>query len=680
MDFSLFCLFTMAEHLVRVFIEWMSSDGTWDMQMKISTGATLCGVILLSDKMNITNMCSGRVTYPLLISLANIKMDVRNKESLHAFLLLALMPITKFTHYISRMCSVLAACIGRMMADPIGNLQYYFIPLVSYIVDTPEACMLACVQFNISLVMTATYKDFSNPDHHYQLASIECNVSDVIKYFAACKQFRLSDVLHPFYQDWPPAQSSEFIMPKSLHEWHYEFWDHDVRCGITKLKQVSRRAQRDIQRFIVVTDVITAVHALMEFQYLSQATAITSITCNKIKAVLQEFHDHKHAIIDNGFCQGAKTSSILKHWHIPKIKLMQSVAPNIERIGSLLQWSADTMEHTHIEVINDHASTTNHHNYDSQICWCLNRYEKSLHAAVLPDGKGHDSDKESDNGVIEEDTRNILDSIWALACRVSNFFNIVIQLSSSFLNFVPTLLHTFKARSTAIHLNYDVSHRYVPIDDITEMFELPNLCGALANYLLCEQIFFHNLRSLLDVYLPFGGLYVWYKVHLQQKVYHDSSTVAPTFTVNVHPPDSSWKYGQYDIAVMNIDDQWQWPFSGLQDHAIVNVHLIMCPATLKGCGGVGPHSDHFLVYVQCLDILPQGNRNGSTAEHTRATCTSDSLLGEVFPMDQLQLYAHIVPHFGWKADNRLSLTNCIHSSQSFFLNTYFNKDFFYAIN
>ncbi|KAI9570110.1 hypothetical protein HD554DRAFT_2246976 [Boletus coccyginus] len=398
----------------------------------------------------------------------------------------------------------------------------------------------------------------------------------------------------------------------------------------------------------------------------------------------------------------AKTSSILKHWHIPKIELMQSVAPSIERVGSLLQWSADTTEHAHIEVVKDPASTTNNHNYDSQICRCLDRYEKcrlfdtalALHAAVSPDGEGHDSDKESDNGVIEEDTRNVLDSIWAPARRVSNFFDIATRLSSSPLNSVPTPLRTFKARSTAIHLNYDASRRHVPIDDIAEMFELPDLRGALADYLLHEQNFPHNLhtfggqrRSPPDAYLPFGGLHVWYKVRLQQKVYHDPSTVAPTFTVNAHPPDSSWKYGRYDAAVMNIDDQWQWPSSGLQGHAIVNVRLIMCPATPKGCGGVGPHSDRFLMYAQRLDILPQGNRNGSTAERTtglhvlkRATRASGSLLGEVFPVDQLRSYAHIVPRFGRKADNRLSSTNCIHSSQSFFLNTYFDKDFFYAIN
>jgi len=35
MDFSLFRLFTTAECLVRMFTEWLSSDGAWDMQVRI---------------------------------------------------------------------------------------------------------------------------------------------------------------------------------------------------------------------------------------------------------------------------------------------------------------------------------------------------------------------------------------------------------------------------------------------------------------------------------------------------------------------------------------------------------------------------------------------------------------------------------------------------------------------
>ncbi|KAI6018493.1 hypothetical protein BKA83DRAFT_4057831, partial [Pisolithus microcarpus] len=106
----------------------------------IPEGSTVCGVILSSDKTNITNMCGGRVTHPLLISLMNIKMKVRNKALSHAFLLLALMPIPQFIHLVPRMCMVLQECLfhqclniilkplkqaahlGQMMSNPVRNL------------------------------------------------------------------------------------------------------------------------------------------------------------------------------------------------------------------------------------------------------------------------------------------------------------------------------------------------------------------------------------------------------------------------------------------------------------------------------------------------------------------------------------------------------------------------------
>ncbi|KAG6326817.1 hypothetical protein ID866_12272 [Astraeus odoratus] len=32
-----------------------------------------------------------------------------------------------------------------MMSDPARNVQFCYTPLVSYIINTPKACMLACI-------------------------------------------------------------------------------------------------------------------------------------------------------------------------------------------------------------------------------------------------------------------------------------------------------------------------------------------------------------------------------------------------------------------------------------------------------------------------------------------------------------------------------------------------------
>ncbi|KIJ10397.1 hypothetical protein PAXINDRAFT_86129 [Paxillus involutus ATCC 200175] len=562
-DFSPYHVYTTAEHLVREYSEWMTSDGAWDMQSKLPNGATLCGVILSSDKTHITNMCGGKVAHPLLISLANIKMSVRNKASSHAFLLLALMPIPNFIHPVSRMRSVLeahlfhqcldldleplkqAARIGRMMSDPLGNLWHCYTPLASYIVDTPEACMLA-----------------------------------------SCKQFRLSGVSDPFWHDWSLCDPSQFLTPEALHHWHRAFWDHDVRwCkqalgaqeldfrfavlqpitglrhfkeGITNLKQVSGWTQRDIQCYIIVviagaadSDVVIAIRALMDFRYLSQATVVTAEGRDRIANVLKTFHDHKQSIINSGLRQGTK-GGILEHWQIPKLELMQSVAPSISQTGSLLQWSADTTEHAHIEVVKDPASTTNNHDYNSQICQCLDHLEKCrqfatavglreiadhVHESVAVDSNDMipEDNGNKDPGDDSEQTTDVLNDLWAPKRAPLDFFAIAKKLGMAVPGSVPLPLCTFMGGSTAIHINHDPSISRISVDTAAEKFDLPDLHGALSDYLTREgpnaqhiHLFGAQRRSPPDAYLPFSDLQVWYKVHIQQRAYHNPSILAST--------------------------------------------------------------------------------------------------------------------------------------------------------
>ncbi|KAI5984559.1 hypothetical protein EDC04DRAFT_2590920 [Pisolithus marmoratus] len=81
------------------------------MQSKLPPGATMCSIILSSDKTHITNMCGGKVAHLLLISLANIKMAMQNKASSDAFLLNALILVIDFIHPTPRLHSVLEACL-----------------------------------------------------------------------------------------------------------------------------------------------------------------------------------------------------------------------------------------------------------------------------------------------------------------------------------------------------------------------------------------------------------------------------------------------------------------------------------------------------------------------------------------------------------------------------------------
>ncbi|KAF8442868.1 hypothetical protein L210DRAFT_3397165, partial [Boletus edulis BED1] len=440
--------------------------------------------------------------------------------------------------------------------------------------------------------------------------------------------------------------------------------------------------------------IVTAIRALMEFRYLAQAPAITSRSRDNIGAALRKFHDHKQAILDAGLRKGKKRD--LDHFYIPKLELIQSVVPSITQAGCLLQWSADTTEHAHIEVVKEPASMTNHHDYDAQVCRALDRDERCrlFDAAICLQTAINDAtvDTDEDRDETCEDLESIcpqdvLRDLWTANRQSTNFFDVARKEST--VNLPP---RTIVAGFTAIHLNFNPIHRRQSIDEVARQFQLPDLRAALADYVKREgragrgrfHTFGRARQSGRDASLPFSELQIWHKVRLQQKSYHFPDKLGSTFTINAHPPgeDRTWKFGRYDAAILQVDQAHQWPLSGLTEHNVVLVRLIMCPACPKR--GHTPWATRALVYAERLDVVYQ---RGSETEPTTglhvlqmAKRASGENIGEVFPLDQLRSYAHIVPRFGRVADNRLTHSNSIYGSKNFFLNKYFDKDFFYSIS
>ena len=339
-------------------------------QTQLGPGASLLGVILSSDKTNISAMTGGRSAHPLLISLANISMEYRNKDFNNTYLLLALLPIPKFIYHKRAIRGMLearlyhqcldivldplkaASRLGVMLSDPLGNLRWCFTPLASFIVDTPEAQLISCVGGKTSPVTMANYQQFGDGFRHpSQTGSITLSTINKIRgsanakletYEKAAKSYRLNGVQLPFWRDWTlSSDPSSFLTSEPLHHWHKQFWDHDTKwCiymlggagidfrfsvlynrsgyrhfkeGISGLKQVTGREQRDIQRYIIVViadavppQFLVAIRALLDFRYFAQSSVINERVCQNITDALSLFHQHKGAILDAGARRGKK--------------------------------------------------------------------------------------------------------------------------------------------------------------------------------------------------------------------------------------------------------------------------------------------------------------------------------------------------------------------------------------
>jgi len=524
-------------------------------------GATLLGTILSSDKTNISVMTGDCTAHPVLLSLANIRADVRMKSSNHAFLLVALLPRPKFItkekgvrgvleNRVVHLCLdiitnplKLAARFGRMMADPRGYSRFCFTALASYMVDTPEATMLAGVAGKTSHLTMADYRKFGDPIRQEprtasttlaQLAALAESVNplDLPAYIPAAKAIRLNGVHLPFWRDWflqtpsgvPTrtlmADPCRFLTPEPLHHWHKQFWDHDVKWsmraigadeldfrfstlqpivgfkyfkdGVSVLKQVTGRTHRDVERYIVGViagkappSFVIAIRALMDFRYLAQSRQLDDNSLSRISTSLSLFHQHKQTILDIGARVG-KGNKRMDHFQIPKLELMHGVVPSVIDSGAVIQWSADRTEHAHITEIKVPGRSGNNQDHNPQICRWLDRSEKHRNFSLalhLLAPSAHSTDTPNDEEPTEHIDRDDQPDESPLTNPPPDLFSQAVQLSASVSPSTPLPLRTFCTDSTAFCLNRHPDILQLTVDEVAAKFKLPDLRPALADYI-----------------------------------------------------------------------------------------------------------------------------------------------------------------------------------------------------
>ena len=355
-------------------------------------------------------------------------MDIRMKSSYHALSLIGLLPCPKFIgvkkslrgvmenrlihHCLDIICKPLkeASVQGAFLANSLGRIRCCFTPIISYIVDTPEAAVIAGVGGKTSHLTLASHKLFGDHfQHPTRLASLTLsqiehlckeidpwNLERYAKESQSC--FRLNGVHLPFWRDWmlpdgTIAEPSQFLTPEPLHHWHKQFWDHDAKwciravgsaeidlrfsllqpcvgfrhfkAGISLLKQVTGRDHRNVQRYIIaiIADAvpkkfILCIRALCDFRYLAQSRTIDTRTLTEISNALTLFHQNKQAILDAGARVG-KGNKQLGHFFIPKLELLHNVVTSTCWSGPPIQWSADPTKRAHIDAIKVPSENTN---------------------------------------------------------------------------------------------------------------------------------------------------------------------------------------------------------------------------------------------------------------------------------------------------------------------------------
>ncbi|KAF7326260.1 Fatty acid synthase [Mycena kentingensis (nom. inval.)] len=542
----------------RVHKEWINSNGAWQMQVTtlffpttrteilfkeaIPAGRTVLGIVASSDKTNISVMNGDRVAHPFLLSLANIRSEVASKASSNAFIMTALLPVPRFLcakklrgimekrllhQCLDIVCGPLklAARDGASLSTSDGCLIMAHTPLVSYIVDTPEAADLSGVKGKTSHLTMASHKTFGDAVRQPERAgastweaicSLNARVSpdDVAAYQKAAKAHpnRLSGVHLPFWRDWPLSTNpSQFLTPEVLHHIHKAFFDHDFQWGrtilgdaemdfrlsvlhprsgsrhfqdgVTRLKQLGGREHRDLERsFISIIaeaaprEVVCALRALMDFRFMAQAPQINESTLVHMEALLAQFHELKHHIIEaNGREQD--------HFNIPKLELLHSIVPSIRWAGVPMQYTADITEKAHSTQIKVPARTeTNHRDYDPQIVRHLDRAEKLRLFTLYTNTRTEGLDLDLDDPGEEEDEEDASGSSLGGESNGRTMRNLF-QAAVIYPNLYPGTETRFETTpSTACLLNRRASLASISVEDAASMFAIPDFRAGLGDY------------------------------------------------------------------------------------------------------------------------------------------------------------------------------------------------------
>lgn len=90
-------------------------------------------------------------------------------------------------------------------------------------------------------------------------------------------------------------------------------------------------------------------------------------------------------------------------------------------------------------------------------------------------------------------------------------------------------------------------------------------------------------------------------------------------------------------------------------------------------------SNTYFAYVQRLDIVAVDPAAGMHIVK-RAQRSNGARIGDVIPLNKIVSPAHLIPRFGPHADPRLTLATSNEFSTDFFLNKFWNKEFFFSID
>ena len=482
---------------------------------------------------------------------------------------------------------------GEMMVTSTGLVLNCFPRLGLYLADYPEQLLINIAGGRNSPVTTASSWNLGDSDpspprtYDWIMERLlylrrEFDTVDIPAYSKAAAEYGLNGVDKPFWEDLPGYQPELCIAPDILHGLHRLWRDHILKWaqhlvgndelnsrlaalqpvvgyrrypnGISKMKQWTGRDDRELQRVLVAVisgaakltpRALTSFRAFHDFCYIAQYVSHNDTTLQYLEDAKNLFHSTKSVFITLGARLGEKSKKVLNHFNIPKIAAMHTYAPHIRQFGASPQYSTDITEYCHQPMAKDAYRSTNHKEYEVQMCRFLIRKEAIRNF------------REFLHWVSEDEANTARDAqrlkfLATLEGRSERYQQLAMEIYEN-----ECLSHSPELRVRGhIWLSRDPCKRGVPLSQLRDLYKLRDFIPALSDFMIYSEKFPNHLRntrrfSREDIFLDIATADVWRNLYLQLPTAQDEDVLADWRTVQALPPDDAWPRGRCHCVLVH---------------------------------------------------------------------------------------------------------------------------------
>jgi Plavaka transposase len=692
-------------------------------------------VLLGSDKAHLTDYSGDKSAWPVYMSIGNIHSSIRNKPSANCWILLAYIPIPLFNDHkdlhtslqqrLFHQClKVIVSSLkragerGELFTDSLGHSRLCFPRIAAYLADYPEQVLINVAAPLNSSVTTAGFHGLGDMTPHprrtkrWILSKISelrnrVDPDDVTKYLVEAKKVGMNAVDQPFWEELPGYEPDLVICPDLLHGvfrmWrdHILSWvrylvgvkelDRRIKAlqplvgmrhfanGISHLSQWSGREDRELQRVLIVAiagapriDVnsMRCLRAFHDFLYLAQYRSHTTTTLGYLEQSYTVFHQLKNTFIQNNARRGKK--DVIKHFCFPKMAGLQMYAYHIPRMGTSVQFSTEITETCHQTMAKAPYRATNRRDFFIQMCAYMNRQAR----VTLVGEFGAWSFERMQTQAATRDVRETSDYL-AFVRRMADAAKRNERLE---------VRNKSRAGNGFSWLTIKPDKSRVPVDTL------------LRDYNLRTASFHASFISLLARYSPrdmpvsLVGLEcdVWYQCRVQRTTIQDEDTLADTRTIRADPPTvTKTPHGRCNCALIKESDEAEE--TGIQGmrqsedrpqylcligYSVGQVRLIFKPRLPIH----HPLHDLPMAYVYWFSKpSPRAERDINMYKLQYLRGAGNARIGGIVVLSSISRLIQMVPVYGPQVNPQLSSDNSMDLCQSYYVNSFMDKETYQAV-